>query len=466
MINRQILISRLESFINTSTNTGGYTSEEIVSLALAIQSLKENNIILVESIADLPDLLLPTTYISNGSVYFIRENLIHVVKLSNKWMTLDGVTVTNTRQEEIYSFGFNNRGQLGDGTTINTSSPVSVVGGFTDWCQVSSSRGDCHSLGVRRNGTAWAWGAGGSGRLGDGTAVSNSKSSPVSVLGGFTDWCQVSAGRAHSLGVRKNGTAWAWGAGSFGRLGDNCTVNRSSPVSVVGGFTDWCQVSAGYLHSLGVRKNGTAWAWGDNEFGGQLGDGTFFIRSSPVSVVGGFTDWCQVSAGECNSLGVRQNGTAWGWGRNDCGSLGNGTVFYFRSPVSVVGGFTDWCQVSAGDKFSLGVRKNGTAWAWGCNGLGSPFTVGGYLGDGTNTNRSSPVSVLGGFTDWCQVSAGLLHSLGVRRNGTAWAWGRNEGVLGDGTTTDKSSPVSIVGGFTDWCQVSAGRSHSLVIKSQ
>jgi alpha-tubulin suppressor-like RCC1 family protein len=357
-----------------------------------------------------------------------------------------------------WAWGTNSCGVLGDNTVTPKCSPVSVVGEITDWCQVAA--GSLHSLAVKRNGTAWAWGNSGAGRLGDNQLDLN-RCSPVSVVGGFTDWCQVSAGGGHSLGVRQNGSAWAWGCNQYGRLGDGTTTNKSSPVSVVGGFTDWCQVSAGFRHSLGVRQNGSAWGWGYNRDtqAGVLGDNTVVTKSSPVSVVGGFTDWCQVSAGAGHSLGVRQNGTAWAWGCNTNGRLGNGFTGEQSSPVSVVGGFTDWCQVSAGCLHSLGVRQNGTAWAWG-DGLS------GRLGDNTTTNRCSPVSVVGGFTDWCQVGAGDCHSLGVRQNGTAWAWGQGTlGRLGDGTITDKSSPVSVVGGLTGWCQVSAGGCHSLGVIS-
>ena len=116
---------------------------------------------------------------------------------------------------------------------------------------------------VLSNGTSWAtkhmvkkttlyaWGLGTSGQLGDGAVVT--KSSPVSVVGGYTDWIQVAAGDAHSLGLRSNGTAWAWGSGTSGRLGDGTAVAKSSPVSVVGGFTDWIQVDGGTSHSLGLR---------------------------------------------------------------------------------------------------------------------------------------------------------------------------------------------------------------------
>ena len=266
------------------------------------------------------------------------------------------------------------------------------------------SAGDSHSLGVRADGSAWAWGSNINGRLGDNTTVS--KNSPVSVVGGFLNWVQLSAGTAHSLGLRANGSAWAWGANTSGRLGDNTTVSKSSPVSVVGGFSDWTQLSASDGHSLGVRANGSAWAWGVNSYG-RLGDGTTTSRSSPVSVIGGFSDWVQLSAGKFHSLGVRANGIAYAWGANSAGRLGDNTLTSRSSPVSVVGGFSDWVQLSAGSAHSLGLRANGTAWAWGLNGSGR-------LGDDSITSRLSPVSVVGGFSDWTQLSAGYDFSLGVR----------------------------------------------------
>jgi alpha-tubulin suppressor-like RCC1 family protein len=457
------IISRAESASSSDS------IEELLLLALSGSIITNDR---SNTVADLVA-LNTLTDISPGTVYFVlSENVPYVKKINGDWTLID-ISLQPLALENTWAWGNNNNGRLGDNTTTTRSSPVSVVGGFTDWIQVSA--GTEHSLGLRANGTAWAWGYNGGGRLGDNTYIT--KSSPVSVVGGFTDWIQVSAGFNHSLGVRANGTAWAWGSdNSFGmnyggRLGINIGSGYYiSPMSVVGGFTDWVQVSAGYNHSLGVRANGTAWAWGDNFYNtyasGQLGDNTLIPRSSPVPVVGDFADWVQVSAGNAHSLGVRANGTAWAWGKNSTvflygnfsGQLGDNTTTDKSSPVSVVGGFTDWIQVSAGGAHSLGLRANGTAWAWGDNSIGQ-------LGDNTTTARSSPVSVVGGFTDWIQVSAGSDHSLGVRANGTAWAWGANTfGRLGNNTTTSSRSPVSVVGGFTDWIQVSAGGNHSLGVR--
>jgi len=442
----------IQTCINNLTSSSDIT--EMVVLAAQTNDVTVDRSIPVAETCDLPDLVANT--ISVGTVFFVQSLCIPVVAGIGCWMTLDNpgrIVRQDYVAGEIWSWGCGGGGALGDNSTVDKSSPVSVVGGYTDWCDISA--GFNTSLAIRTNGTAWGWGCNNIGRIGDNSAID--RSSPVSVVGGFTDWCDISAGLSHSLGVRQNGTAWAWGAGSCGRLGDNTVTNKSSPVSVVGGFTDWCQLSAGDCHSLGVKQDGTAWAWGNNCFG-RLGDNTTVSKSSPVSVVGGFTDWCQVSAACLHSLAVRQNGTAWAWGAGSCGLLGDNTTTSKSSPVSVVGGFTDWCQVSAACLHSLAVRQNGTAWGWGCN-------TAGQIGDNTTTSRSSPVSVVGGFTDWCQVSAGSIHSLAVRLNSTAWAWGAGTvGRLGDGAATARSSPVSVVGGFTDWCQVAGGLAHSLGIR--
>lgn len=357
----------------------------------------------------------------------------------------------------LWGWGRNQYGNIGNNATPNRSSPVTVVGGFTDWISVSNNGNS--TVALRANGSAWAWGSNAYGKLGDNTAVT--KSSPVSIVG-ISDWVHVVSGGAHSAGIRSNGTAWSWGRASYGRLGNNITTpNQSSPVSVVGGFTDWIQLSIRSTNyngsSFGLRANGTLWAWGANTYG-MLGTGGGGHRSSPVSVVGGFTDWIQVSAGYRHILALRANGTAWAWGRPTVGCLGNNSDSLDQnSPVSVVGGYTDWIFLDAGTNISFGIRANGTAWAWGNNQFGN-------LGDGiAGIYRSSPVSIVGGFTDWVQIAASKDGSTngGIRANGTAWTWGYGgQGTLGDGSSNSggvykRSSPVSVAGGFTDWIQITA-----------
>ena len=437
-----------------------YTPDDVLAYVLSGIDLSDINIIVTTDVDSLPYLYYGSSLLPSGMVYFVQSLGIIVISSANTWLTLDKVIVrTDTDYARtVWSWGCNSYGQFGDNSVVSKSSPVSVVGGFTDWCQVSA--GCEHTLGVRTNGTIWAWGAGDSGRLGD-NCVSN-RSSPVSVIGGFTDWSQVAAGFRSSFGLRTNGTIWSWGYNGAGNLGDGTTVTKSSPVSVIGGFTDWCQVAAsGTSNSvchwaLAVRQNGTAWAWGYNSCG-QLGNNSTASRSSPVSVVGGFTDWCQVSAGAQHSMGLRQTGQLYAWGNGSNGRLGNNSTATQLQPVAVVGGFTDWCQFNAGGLNSFAIRTNGTLWAWGEAGTGA-------LGNNCATyagSKLSPVSVLGGFTDWCQVSGGYRFALAVRQNGSAWAWGWNcFGNLGTNNTTSRSSPVSIVGISSNWFQVSGGRQFS------
>jgi alpha-tubulin suppressor-like RCC1 family protein len=434
------IIEVLAAKISASTS-----EQEILYFSKAIEKLRAGNLKTVATYLDMFD-----GSDNTGDVYFVEDedSLYFSISTSRVLMLYSGI--------RAYAWGANTAGQLGDNSTAARSSPVSVLGGFSDWTQLSASAGSTHSLGLRADGTAYAWGANTSGQLGDGTTTS--RLAPGLVAGNFRDWSQLSAGSSHSIGLRANGTAWAWGANSNGNLGDGTAISKSSPVSVVGGFANWTQLSAGGSHSLGLRSNGTAWAWGSNTVG-QLGDDSITVRSSPVSVVGGFSDWTQLSAGDSHSLGLRANGIAYAWGFNGSGQLGDDSITSRLSPVSVVGGFTDWSQLNGGKEHSVGLRANGTAWAWGLNTFGR-------LGDASLTSRRSPVSVVGGFSDWAQLSAGGYHSLGIRANGTAWSWGLNtSGRLGDGTSTSRLSPVSVVGGFTDWVQLSAGFSHSLAIKS-
>jgi alpha-tubulin suppressor-like RCC1 family protein len=439
------LTNALHTKINSSTDL-----EQILLLSKAVERLKLGSVNVVTNFSELSAVSFDLA--AYGSLYFVESQSQLYIS------TGPGIWVSILRSNDIvaYGWGVATNGRLGTGNATVRSSPTSVVGGFTDWIQVVGM--GANSLGLRVNGTLWAWGSNSVGQLGTGNIIS--RSSPTSVIGGYTDWIQVGVGNTnyHSLAIRANGTAWAWGSNGNGLLGDGTTANKSSPVSVVGGFTDWVQLTAGRNHSLGLRADGTAWGWGSN-LNGRIGDGTVTNRSSPVSVVGGFTDWTQVSASTVHSLGVRADGTAWAWGSNSFGRLGDNTTISRRSPVSVVGGFTDWTQLAAGSLHSLGLRANGTVWGWGDAGFGQ-------LGNNSIVDASSPVSVVGGFTDWVSVQTGRSHTVALRSNGTTWAWGNNaSGRLGDNSTINRSFPIQVVGGFTDWVQVSAGYDHTLALRN-
>ena len=421
---------------NQNIGLGAALPELNITQLSSLATTTSGSLLTVATLGDLPDVVLNLGRL----VYVVDEN---------KYYYSDGVT-WNINYSSVYvpsfiayGWGSSRFGKLGDGTTTSKSSPVTVVGGITNWSTVSA--GQEHSLGLTSTGILYAWGYNQSGQLGDGTTVS--KNSPVTVIGGITNWSKVSAGGL-SLGLTSTGILYAWGVNSSGQLGTGNTTNRSSPVTVVGGITNWSQLSASSSQSLGLTSTGIAYAWGNNNYG-QLGDGTTTNRSSPVTVVGGITNWSQVSAGGDHNLGLTSTGIAYAWGQGFTGVLGDGTTTNRSSPVTVVGGITNWSQLSAGAQHSLGLTSTGVAYAWGSNQFGR-------LGDGTETSTSSPVTVVGGITNWSQLSASASHSLGLTSTGIAYAWGNNGyGKLGDGTTTNRSSPVTVVGGITNWSQLSS-----------
>ena len=404
---------------------------------------------------------LPAAATKKGIIYYVISERIYYFSDGASWRSNFTSSFGNDAVAGIASaWGYNGGGRVGDNTTTTSRlSPVLVVGGLNPWSQVSG--GTRHSLGIS-GGIAYAWGYGSYGRLGDGTTTA--KSSPVTVVGGLT-WSQVSAGAGHSLGVTTSGVAYGWGVNFGGGVGDNTTTSRLSPVTVVGGLT-WSQVSASGQgtqgSSLGITSAGVAYGWGYATYG-RLGDNTSTNKSSPVSVVGGITTWSQVSAGASFGLGITSAGVAYGWGSNDKGQLGANDTTMRSSPVVIVGSL-NWSQVSGGSGGganrgnSIGIAAS-VAYAWGQNDYGQ-------LGDGTTVSKSSPVTVVGGITNWSQVSAGEKYVIGLRSSGIAYAWGMGyRGRLGDGTIVSRSSPVTVVGGITTWTQVSAGFNHSLGISS-
>jgi len=312
----------------------------------------------------------------------------------------------------LWAWGWNEYGQLGDGTATDRHRPVQIL---TD--VVSVAAGVYHSLAIRSDGTLWAWGRNEYGQLGDGTATDRHR--PVQIL---TDVISVSSRRHHSLAIKSDGTIWVWGWNEYGQLGDGTATDRHRPVQVL---TDVVTVAAGGYHSLAIRRNGTLWAWGKNEYG-QLGDGTTTDRLWPTQIL---TDVVSVAAGWYNSLAIGSDCTLWTWGRNEYGQLGDGTAIGRYRPVQVL---TDVVSVAAGGGNSLAIRSDRTLWAWGQNEYGQ-------VGDGTTISRLSPVQV---SIDIASVVAGYRHSLAICSNGTLWAWGWNgRGRLGDGTTTVRHEPV-------------------------
>lgn len=328
--------------------------------------------------------------------------------------------------------------------------PPTPVGGY-DWADVSIAAN--HVVAVKTDGTLWAWGNRTYGRLGDNTNIpfnihdysSNIQRTPIRI-GTDNDWIEVRAGAAISVARKSDGTLWQWG-----------DLILIEPTRVGSASDRWSAYSVGSDHVLAIRQDdGSLWAWGWNDYG-QLGIGSTNNSDLPARVSGG--PWKAAGAGSYHSLAVKSDGTLWSFGENSAGKLGTGTQGSSLVPVQV-GLATDWAAVAAGEEFSTALKEgnpNGTLWLWGSNDSGQ-------LGNGYTGSVADPtlVSMTGG---WSSVYAGGGATFGIRPDGSLWGWGYNAyGSLGDGTTYDRQLPVQ-VGSDTDWLTVASASLHTLALKN-
>jgi alpha-tubulin suppressor-like RCC1 family protein len=239
-----------------------------------------------------------------------------------------------TTDQQIYCWGLNDFGQLGDGTRINRSGPVQVTGNHT-WLSVTA--GPHYTCGITTGSVTYCWGYNKQGQLGDSSSM-RSKVKPSRVAGGHT-FTQIDAGYDHTCAVTVTGQAYCWGNGAHGTLGNRKTYLSFWPRLVAGGHV-FKQVTAGIYddgsHSCGRTRSDRVYCWGFNS-NGQLGDGTSTTRLTPVAVKGGIP-MVQIWAGYLATCGVTAAGVAYCWGGNQYGQLGDGTTITPRRvPVRVVG---------------------------------------------------------------------------------------------------------------------------------
>ena len=288
----------------------------------------------------------------------------------------------NIAQKEdgsTWAWGYNGYGGLGDLSINNKSSPVLVVGNHS-FMEITG--GTNWSGGLKADGSVWTWGYGTNGALGIGNI--DNKSSPVPVIGNHS-FIRISGGQTSCMALKADGSVWTWGNNLSAQLGDNTSDNKSSPVLVVGAHS-FVQISSGGYFCAAIKSNGEIWMWGRDTYG-QLGQGTSIAyRSSPVLVVGNHS-CVQISSGGYQTLILKDDGSVWAWGRNEFyGELGDGTLINRSSPVLVIG--SSIIEIATGSASSHVLNSDGTAWSWGYNSQGN-------LGDGTITSRSSPVLVVG-----------------------------------------------------------------------
>ena len=369
----------------------------------------------------------------------------------------------------VYTWGNNDYGQLGEGSTVSKNSPVSPLsdvisvsaGGIHRFANVTDVYGKLsgHTLAIKSNNTLWAWGENGNGQLGDGTRTQ--RNYPIQIM---TDAVFCAAGGNFSMAIKTDGTLWSWGYNNNGQLGDGTKTTRLSPVKIM---DDVVYATGGQNHGLAIKKDGTLWSWGENNCG-QLGDGTAVYTNSPVKIMDNVV---AASASGVNSAAVKKDGTLWAWGCNTYGQVGDGTRTDRLAPVKIMDGVADvaiggtqlklemttgWdpvgdpvatppippgpitteYTVQVGHGFAI--KTDGTLWSWG-------FNIYGQLGTGTTIDQNTPVKILDNIAE---VAASGTMGAALTKDGKVLSWGYNiNGQLGDGSRTDVRAPTVIMTGI-------------------
>jgi len=379
-----------------------------------------------------------------------------------KQVSAGGIHVAAIKTDgTLWTWGSNISGQLGDGQLTFRSTPVTTFAGGTDWKQVKS--GDIHTCAIKTNGTLWIWGNGTNGRLGNGIITGNI-STPITTFAGGTDWRFVDSSLSSSTAaIKTDGTLWTWGTGTNGQLGNGQFANRSTPITTFVGGTNWKQVSLSINQTIAVTTTGVVWAWGLGRVSG-LGTNDARLKSTPATVFSGNGNWRQVCSGVESFFALNSNGLdnrLFVFGSGKFGELGNSIVTKDNTrPEQIFGEETNWNQITLGANFSSGIKNDGTLWTWGNNTIGQ-------LGNSTLTSSITPVTTFAGGTDWRQVNCAGYGVFAIKRNGTLWGWGAaSGGRLGNGLTSGNSStPITTFAGGTNWKLINSNNNHSLSLKT-
>ena len=348
----------------------------------------------------------------------------------------------------VACWGDNAYGQLGDGTTNDRSTPTLTDSLGVGRTAVQVATGDYFTCVMLDNDDVKCWGRNIKGQLGDGTTTDKDSppSSAITFPTGLTPVALV-AGDQLACAIMDDESLMCWGANWSGELGDGTTTDRTSPTAVsLNAGENVIDVGSGDSHTCALLDDGSIKCWGNNYYG-QLGDGTTTNRNTPdlTDSLGTGRTAVDIGVGELATCALLDNDDVKCWGRNNAGQLGDGTITNKNSPPSSAITFpTGRTPVAisdsgAGIDRSCALLDDGNVSCWGRNHKGQ-------LGDGTTTDRNTPVLTdsLGTGRTAVHVTTGLNHACALLDNGDITCWGHNsDGQLGDGTTTDRSSPTAV-----------------------
>lgn len=320
---------------------------------------------------------------------------------------------------------------MGDGTQINKNIPTQITTSI-NWKAVSSNSST--TAAIKTDGSLWTWGYNYYGQLGDGTTTL--KIVPTQI-GTTKDWSSIRVAYLHVDAIKTDGSLWAWGDNTYGQLGDGTTVRKTIPTQI-GMDKDWKNIETNnflstYAHStFALKTDGSLWGWGYNE--GALGDGTTVSKTIPTQI-GNDKDWLKVvNMDDFITFALKSNGSLWAWGNNTYAEMGDGTTVSKTNPTQI-GTDKDWKNIlrDRRDYFTIGIKTDGSLWGWGSNFYG-------MMSDGTTINKIVPTQI-GTNKDWLSFELGLRSVLALKTDGSLWSWGDNSyGQLGIGGQRDFDVP--------------------------
>lgn len=261
---------------------------------------------------------------------------------------------------------------------------------------------------ITADGSLWMWGS----RFFEGSAIPGAPcnttgqcdiSRPTKVGDGYQS---IAVGSSHSLAIKSGGSLWAWGANDQGQLGDGTTQARAQPVAIGSGFVSAFAGGQGVLgHSLGIKSDGSLWAWGNNKLG-QVGDGTLTSRKQPVQVASG--SFIAVAATSDSSAALKSDGSLWVWGGHNL--INGAAVGAPLQPVQLASGFT---ALSANNSYFTALKSDGSVWVWGFTPVVAGQTC---ANDYPDSGYCAQPQQLGrGFVS-------IASTAGVKADGSLWWW--------------------------------------------
>jgi alpha-tubulin suppressor-like RCC1 family protein len=309
------------------------------------------------------------------------------------------------------------------------------------------SHADTHTCAVASGGGVWCWGDNIDGQLGDGTTADSSV--PVAVAALSSGATAVSTDAFNSCALTTAGAVLCWGANWAGQLGSPTYPGSSVPVPVTGLSSGVAAISTSFGYSCALTTGGAILCWGSNGWG-QFGNGTTVGSLVPVPAAGLTSGVSVISTNGYHACAVTTGGAALCWGSSSSGALGDGTFSNSLVPVAVSGLSSGVAGISAGLAHTCAVTTVGSVQCWGNNHYGQ-------LGDGSHTDSNVPVPVSGLSSGVVAVSSGANHTCARTAGSGVLCWGDNEwGQLGNGSTTESSVPVAVSGLSSGVAAIAAG----------